>query len=211
MPMPIEERRTALRRLREGAVLLYRTFADAKFDLLNGVDTSGYIPAEDLGTGNSAHPYQASPERKIVSAIRSLPIDHGAFTFIDLGSGKGRVLVVAARFKFRQIIGVEISEPLCRIAVENTRRFPSVSVVACDAGTYKVPPGSCVIYLGNPFEANIMEAVLRNVEKRQEQDRSPIYLVYLVPEFRRLLDEAQFLEQIPSPDHCPVYVTRNSF
>ena len=195
-------------RIKEGAALLYRTVADAKFDLLNRVDTSGYIPPGELGIAPSGHAYQASPERKIVSAIRSLPIEFRKFTFIDLGSGKGRVLVVAARFRFRQIIGVEISAALCRVASENTRRFPNVSIVCGDAGGYRLPAGACVVYLGNPFEAEVMAAVLGNVEERWKRDPSPIYLVYLVPECRRLLDAAPFLRHISSPGHCPVYVTR---
>ena len=209
--MPIEETGPALRRhVKERVVLLYRTVVDAKFDLLNRVDTSGYIPPGELGIGQSGHAYQASPERKILAAIRGLPIKFRKFAFVDLGAGKGRVLVVAARFRFRQIVGVELSPALCRIASQNTRRFANMSIVCGDAGGYRLPAGACVIYLGNPFEAEVMAAVLDNVEERWKRDPSPIYLVYLVPEFRRLLDEAPFLRRIPSPGHCPVYVTRES-
>jgi SAM-dependent methyltransferase len=181
---------------------------DAKFDLVNRVDTSGYIVPADLGLDSSAHEYLASPEHIIVSAFRRLPIDFGEFTLVDLGCGKGRVLIVAAKkFSFRQIIGVEISPELARIASKNTSQFANTSIVTGDAAAYELPNQPCVIYLANPFEASVMEVVTRNIERRVARDRSPVYVVYLVPQFRDLLDRASFLRPLPSPDHCPVYVT----
>lgn len=41
------------------------------------------------------------------------------FTFIDYGAGKGRVLLIAARYQFDRVVGVELSEPLIRVAAAN--------------------------------------------------------------------------------------------
>jgi tRNA G46 methylase TrmB len=57
------------------------------------------------------------------AALRDLPLVHtqnggaggGAYsqyTFIDVGSGKGRVLFVAAEYPFRKVIGVEFQMPI---------------------------------------------------------------------------------------------------
>ena len=190
------------------AAFFYRRIMDAKFDLLNGVDTSGYISNTELGLDDSSHDYQASPEHHILSAIRSLPIDHREFTFVDLGCGKGRVLVVARRFPFREIVGVEISQPLCQIAAKNTRLFENVSVVAGDAATYSIPAGPTVIYLGNPFEARVLEIVMTNIEQRRKQSPAPLYVVYLVPEFRDVLDRKAFLKPLPSPRLISIYAVQ---
>ncbi|HZS57108.1 MAG TPA: class I SAM-dependent methyltransferase [Bryobacteraceae bacterium] len=186
----------------------YRWLIDVKFDLLNGVDTSGYIVAEKLGLDRSAHEYIACAEHTILSAFALLPIDFGEFALIDLGCGKGRVLIVAAkRFSFRQIIGVEISEQLVQIARHNVRNFGNVSVVTCDAAHYDVPGEPCVVFLANPFEADILSAVISKLEQRSKYSSCPFYVLYVVPQFQELLDKAPFLQRLPSPAFCAVYAS----
>jgi SAM-dependent methyltransferase len=185
----------------------YRILRDAKFDVLNSTDTSGYITAEELGLDASGNDYGASPERRVNEAFRHLPIPFREFTLIDLGCGKGRVLLLAQKFGFKQIVGVEVSEKLAQIAARNVRKFANISVVAADAAKYEFPNGPIVIYLGNPFRENVMEAVLANIDRHLKQDSSPIYILYLVPEFRGPLDKSPFLKQIPAPRQFSFYVS----
>ena len=197
-------RRPGLRRM---AGLTYRAIADRIFDLLNKVDTAGYIERQQLGFDESSNEYQASPVYKIKSLLRNVPIDPRKFTLIDLGCGKGRVLVIARRFSFRRIIGVELSESLARVARENCRGFDNVSIVVCNGATFAFPDGPCVLYLANPFEASVLASVLDNVKERLSRDDSPIYIVYVVPQHRQLLDGAPFLKLVPSLKYCAMYVS----
>src|SRR6516225_8353137 len=64
------------------------------------------------------------PPPALTEAISWLPIAHEAFTFVDIGCGKGRALMVASAFPFRRLVGVEISPELCEIARANTARRP---------------------------------------------------------------------------------------
>jgi tRNA1(Val) A37 N6-methylase TrmN6 len=47
----------------------------------------------------------------------------GRYDFVDFGSGKGRVLLIASQFPFCQVIGVEFDRRLHAIAQENIRLF----------------------------------------------------------------------------------------
>src|SRR5882724_11277495 len=42
-----------------------------------------------------------------------------AYSFLDVGAGKGRALLLAAELPFRKVIGVELSEDLARVAQKN--------------------------------------------------------------------------------------------
>src|SRR6202035_689809 len=55
--------------------------------------------------------------------MEALDLDWPRFTFVDLGSGKGRALLLASRFLFRRIVGVEIAPELSEVAAANIQRF----------------------------------------------------------------------------------------
>ncbi len=123
--------------------------------------------------------------------IRSLPIsDPSDYTFVDLGSGKGRMLLIASEFPFRKVVGVEMREDLHDQAMENARRYrhstAQTSRIDCqlvDATHFDFPAGKLVVYLFNPFSAEIMGRVFRRLDASFEQDPREIVLVYVHPEF----------------------------
>jgi SAM-dependent methyltransferase len=90
-----------------------------------------------------------------------VPIDE--FTFIDLGSGMGRAVLLASRFPFRAAIGVELHPTLARIARKNLslwrasqRPLAPMKIVCGDALGFQFPPGPCVVFLFNPFRAPVL-------------------------------------------------------
>jgi SAM-dependent methyltransferase len=123
--------------------------------------------------------------------VRSLPIsNYSDYTFVDIGSGKGRMLLLASEFPFRKIVGVEMRDDLHAQALENVRRFrqPKVkfSQIEClleDATRYDFPAGKLVVYLFNPFTADVMSQVLRRLDESVEKNPRDVILVYVYPEF----------------------------
>jgi hypothetical protein len=97
------------------------------FDMEYGTETSGLITGEELVSGrwndlwNTAY-YGISPSG-FNQMLQALDFDWGRFTFVDMGSGKGRALLLASRFPFRQIVGVEIAPELSETAAANIQRF----------------------------------------------------------------------------------------
>ena len=94
------------------------------------------------------------------------------FTFVDLGSGKGRVLLMAAPYGFKRIMGVEFMPEWHRIAEENIRKFAAQYGIASriesfcmDAREFDFPAGPLVVYLFNPFPEPVLAVVLEKLRQ----------------------------------------------
>jgi SAM-dependent methyltransferase len=162
-----------------------------EFDAAFGVDTGGLIHPSALALNhpNQLHAvsYRGSDPKYFTDAIASLPVDE-RFVFVDFGSGKGRALLLARKFPFKRIIGVEFSEELHRIAEENIRRFPKTSgekerveCVCLDATKFALPEDPLVCYFCNPFDAVIMEQMLTNIENSLSRNPRALFFVYYNP------------------------------
>jgi hypothetical protein len=102
--------------------------ADATFDRTHSVDTGGRIHSaamHDIESGNWVYSNNYTPTRVelLEQMIDAADIEPHRFSFIDYGSGKGRVLLLAARLPFRRVVGVEHSPTLHRIAEKNCATF----------------------------------------------------------------------------------------
>jgi SAM-dependent methyltransferase len=91
--------------------------------------------------------------------------------FLDLGSGKGRVVLQATQYRFARVIGVEISEHLTMIARRNAAscrlraRCGAIELVHSDALDYTIPDDVSVVYLFNPFRGATFAGVLTRLEE----------------------------------------------
>ena len=140
-----------------------------------------------------------------------LNIDHRDFTFIDLGSGKGRALMLAAGYPFQQIIGVEFSAALHSIAMRNLeiysgpRLCSDIRCVCGDAAEFKFPDVPLVVLLSNPFVGDVMRQVVTNIEKSVTSSPRPVYVLYIKPIDAGALDESHVLHEIGHTDHCRIF------
>jgi SAM-dependent methyltransferase len=161
------------------------------FDRFHGTDTSGVVLATDLPAHeiarNYAIDYAGSQPSVLRLALAELP-KLNTYTFLDLGCGKGRPLLVASEFPFRDIIGVDLSQPLAQVARRNAaiiaNRFPartSIRVAVGDASNYPLPPGNLVIFLYNPFHAELIANVVAGVEAALAAESRSIYVIYYNP------------------------------
>jgi SAM-dependent methyltransferase len=100
----------------------------------------------------------------------ALDIRHEDYTFIDIGCGKGRVLLIASELPFRRIIGVEFAPSLAEIARQNLRHYrglqrcKDIEVITGDATEYEFPSGPQVLYFYSPFSPAVLDQVVRRVE-----------------------------------------------
>ena len=135
--------------------------AERRYDRRLGIDTAGYLTSQQLGLGEEAgnsQPYGATPPAIAEFLIGKIAPRAKGFTFLDIGSGKGRVLLIAALFPFRKVIGVEHSAPLNETAENNVRQFAKrhpkmapVEVVTADATKFALPDEPLVLFLFNPL------------------------------------------------------------
>jgi predicted RNA methylase len=164
---------------------------DRSFDRRFGTDTAGAVEVADLGIGDECRRGQAirylpSPAGVTRWMLNHVDVDHATRTFIDLGCGKGRVLLVASEYPFRRVIGVDISSELGDIARRNVERFRTASrrcaevdVVTGDVTSFDFPDGDLVIHLYHPFESEVTEAVLRRLQVALDSAPRRVTVAYL--------------------------------
>ena len=169
------------------------------FDLRYGTDTGGYLAPEDLvrGRPNDAHNYGYSAIAPSVfrEACRrwqeTLPAVSGkveAYSFVDVGAGKGRAVLLASELPFRKAIGVELSEELSSIAQSNAVRWSRVArpkskirMVQGDATAFQWPRTPLLVYLYNPFACSLVAQVARSLAKLAAEGSGLVDLLYVNP------------------------------
>lgn len=132
------------------------------------------------------HLYQPSSSVIFEKAMNALPFNFEDKVFLDIGSGKGRALVLAAEAGFKKVIGVEYAAELNDIAhtnIEKVRdRFPKTEFVLQegDALTYTIPEEVDVIYLFNPFDEEAVIGLLNQLKPAFASTKK-VYLIYVHP------------------------------
>jgi 16S rRNA G966 N2-methylase RsmD len=178
------------------------------FDQKYGVDTGEIVPLYSL-TVQSPNAvfgvqYQPSPQDICEAAIRTLPIRPEEFCFVDLGAGKGRVLLIASVLGFKRLIGVEFAEELVKIARKNLLSCTRAEIIFADAADYDFPDENLVVYMFNPFERPVMEKVIYRLAKAAESkaDRR-VFVIYHNP---RHLDIIQrYGNEVALLPHTAIY------
>ncbi len=199
--------------------------ADSDFDRRYGVNTCGDTPLDQLGIaqpdierGNGL--YRPVSEELFQEAMSLLTIDFSEFNFIDYGSGKGKVLLMASHLPFRNVIGIEFSTVLHEAAVANLRTFHStdrrcgeMSAVCGDAMEYCPPGGPLVCFYFNPFSREVWTKVLEKLHSSWEAEPRPLYIVYTnqrtIEELGTVLSDCAFLEPYVLRQRVLVYRARS--
>jgi SAM-dependent methyltransferase len=170
-----------------------RRYGDIEYDWEHRVDTtSATVNWRDRLLGVFHSPYQPSEPALFREMLTSLNISYEDFAFIDLGSGKGRTLLMASEYPFRKIVGVELLPELDRVAQKNLKNYRSESQkckhldARCeDAVQFRFPAEPIVLYLFNPLPPASLVQVMRNLERSLEENPRPVFIIYHNP----LLDE----------------------
>ncbi len=188
---------------------LAQIYFDERYDRRYGVKTAGYTPLHELviESPNKALGirYQPTTHKRLLAMFSNLPKDLSAFTFVDFGSGRGRVLLFASESNFKQVLGVEFSEELHLSAVENiarakhARRCHDVQLVHADATKFQLPPGPLVLYFFDPFRDAVMQQVLSNVRDSYLSAPREIYLMYLAPVHEEMVLATAVFQRVPTP------------
>jgi SAM-dependent methyltransferase len=187
-----------------------------EFDLKHGTDTSGIIEpgALDISAEMAVHAvrYQTAIVDVFLEILSSLAIPYNDFVFIDLGSGKGRALLLASQFPFKEIIGVELSPRLHHIASQNiqiyndaARQSRRIRSVCGDAASFEIPTEPLYFYLFNPFDESVLRAVLMNIECSFQNDPRKIYISYLKPVHHHVLEQTAFLRTAKQTERYIIY------
>jgi SAM-dependent methyltransferase len=179
------------------------------FDREHGVDTDGLIYADPLASGHendrhSAGYYATAPSlfRGAMALWRETLAGTGYtledYTLVDIGCGKGRVLMLATEFRFREIVGIELNPRLARVARKNLRKWTirtrasslvrgEIRIVEGDALAVPLPDGPVVLFYFNSFEREMAEMWLARLGEVARERATPLDLIYIHPEFDALV------------------------
>jgi hypothetical protein len=192
---------------------------DAAFDRQYGVETAGIVKLKNLKVESPnwvyGIDYEPVPTELFRRAMAGLDIGFSAFSFVDLGSGKGKALLLAAAYPFKEVIGVEIADDLNTTAEHNIsrytgpRRASSVSSVCIDALSFELPSGPLVIHAYNPFDGEVMTGVIERILARASREPSPIYVVLCYPRLEHLFIRREF-ETVSRGQGYAVFKARSS-
>jgi predicted RNA methylase len=174
------------------------------FDIENGVKTSGLVPGRHLKSGHPHDRHSTAYFGVAPSVFHALlrrwqrtrpaaPIED--FTFIDVGAGMGRAMLLAAEMPFRRVIGIELNPSLVRTARRNLAlwraagRVHSPARVICgDAADFAFPPYPSLVFLFNPFGATVLRRLLTKISETSARPAGQLDLLYVNNEQERVLE-----------------------
>jgi len=188
-----------LNRVKSAASLKVRAAEDWWFDWTRCVDTAAdaiaHRATDTAGPQRDGYVYGPARAHNVRAALRQLPIgDPADYTFIDLGSGKGKVLFLAAEMPFKRVIGVEYSAAMHSGAESNLRKLKRrragtapIELVHGDAASYEFPAGNLVLHMFNPFGPEIMGSVMSNLQEAIRREPRHVLIVMLYPELAHIV------------------------
>jgi hypothetical protein len=207
--------------IRKVASLLRRERSSPDFfDSKYGTDTARTVGvwALDIPDGKLEHTnrYETVAPEVFYASLSELEISYEGFVFIDMGSGKGRALLLASRFDFREIIGVELSAHLNAVANSNlgiftdeSRKCFKIQSICQDVLDYQLPNENLVVYLYNPFGEQVMRSVVSKLEDFVRRFSKSVYVLYQHPLHKEIWEQSECFRAFKTKDRCAIFRTNN--
>ncbi len=190
------------------------------FDALRGTDTGGLIRGRELHTGHASDRHVTAYYGVAPSILHTLlgiwqlqtaPVfSLDRYTFLDVGAGKGRAMLVAAEAPFREVAGVELNPSLAQIAEENFRRaqsaqarengapelLSSLRLAVGDVLEAPLPEGPVLMHLFHPFESPLLRRLLGRIGTSFGDRPRQMDLLYVNAEHTAVIDRNSAFERV---------------
>jgi SAM-dependent methyltransferase len=145
---------------------------------------------------NGNYKYEPISHRAFHRMMKKINWNFRESTFLDFGCGKGAAILLASRYHFKKYIGVEYSRELADDCVVNIRKYSKKSgkdinhqIICMDATRYGIPPEVNVVYFFNPFNREIMDIVLQNIELSVISNNRKVLLIYFNAQFKDVVEK----------------------
>jgi SAM-dependent methyltransferase len=184
------------------------------FDLRYGTDTHLMVPKREMKV-KSQHfknslMYMVSWTSVIIESLdfvkRELMTHESNYRFIDIGCGKGKVVLVARLQVFidgdrSSYIGIDFDEKLIEIARDNSSHlfgdegaFLHADIIDFD---FKQLNSSLILFLYNPFDQDVLEKFLLKLKELS------VIIIYVNPVHRHLLIGQGYISRTQNSDWHP--------
>lgn len=160
---------------------------DCIIDLFLHVNTTKAVKL-DIHDNEINYMYEPFPYKKIKKLFKRYSFIKGD-GFVDIGCGKGRVLIGAVRNGCGNVYGVDISKTLLNCAEKNMlackkrRGYLNYYLMCMDAKDYVFSPDINKVFFYNPFSYKIFIRVIKALKKSIEDNPRNIMLFLAGPEF----------------------------
>ena len=197
-------------------------YGDADYDWDHRVNTtSAAVSWRDRLLGVFHSPYQPTEPALFHEMLEALQqqshLDFREFTFIDLGSGKGRTLLLASDYPFRRILGIELLPALHQIAQENLQKYSNKSQkcfalesICENATAFAFPAEPTVLYLFNPFPEAGLRRMLANLDRSLRENPRPVYVLYHNPLLENVIGASAAFTKVGGTHQYSVYRSQES-
>jgi SAM-dependent methyltransferase len=200
---------------------LRQRYGDAEYDWEHRVNTtSASVGWRDRLLGVFHSPYQPTEPglfHEMMGALsRQTGFAFGDFVFIDLGSGKGRTLLMASDYPFCRVVGVELLPALNLIAQENLNKYRSdaqkcfaIESTCADAAGFDFSGEPIVLFLFNPFPESGLRRVIANLEQSLREYPRKVYVLYHNPLLEHVLSASAILKRICGTHQYSLFISGN--
>ena len=200
---------------------LRQRYGDTEYDWEHRVNTtSAAVGWRDRLLGVFHSPYQPTEPglfHEMMGALsRQTGFAFGDFVFIDLGSGKGRTLLMASDYPFCRVVGVELLPALNLIAQENLNKYRNdaqkcfaIESTCADAAGFDFPGEPIVLFLFNPFPESGLRRVIANLEQSLREYPRKVYVLYHNPLLEHVLSASAILKRICGTHQYSLFISGN--
>ena len=180
-------------------------YLEHRYDRIHNIQTTGSINIDSLHDIDSENrdfgrDYVPTPVSILKNSITAIDESIEDFVFVDVGSGKGRMLFAASNYPFKKIIGIEFSSRLCHICQTNINSFINkrikcrdIEVIKDDIVNYSFPNENLFIFMFNPFSEYPMKKLISNLRNHILRTRKILYIAYYNPKHGDILQNSDFL------------------
>ena len=153
-----------------------------------GISTAKRISNQDLGRSKTDYAcYSATEYETFEKVMQHVPVRKDQDVFVDVGSGKGRIVILAARYPFKKVIGVELYQALNEIARENIQAAlanltcKDIEIVETPAEEWVVPPEVNCFFFFNPFKGKTLVTFMSHIRESLKAAPRKITIIYIRP------------------------------
>lgn len=181
-----------------------------------GTDTAEVVPVSRLefapGMAEHCVQYQPSAPDTLDTLVRMAGVDPSEFALVDIGSGKGRMVLCASAMDFRRAVGMEYSALLHAIALRNAAAFAArggnritPEFHCADATRCELPVEQPFIYFYHPFGPPLIESFIDRVEASMARQPRRIIFAYTNPLHREAFDDRSAWQPIVEVEGAVIY------
>lgn len=170
-----------------GSYLEYLELQNNKLDF--SYVTKADEPELYSGDYYESKPFDHSSVDNVFEQIERLPCEK---SFLDIGCGKGQILLMAAMNGMEHIAGIEWNPSIANVAKRNMKELDiSSNILIGDATEYTSFEEYSIFFLYNPFGESGIRKVVKNICNSLKERKRDVFLVYGNPFFHNAIIECK--------------------